>query len=99
MRNRPNDRQRRSSERGPLLKPGAAAGSLPVMIKDTHSPGRSNFAEFWDAWAFAAVEAELACAAWRRAARELKATAFAAYRSALDREEAAAAQLAARLSA
>jgi hypothetical protein len=53
--------------------------------------------EFWDAWAFAAMEAELALAAWKRAARELKATAFATYRSALDREEQAAARLAARV--
>jgi hypothetical protein len=53
--------------------------------------------ELWDAWAFAAVEAELALDAWSRAARELKATAFAAYRAALDREEQAAAHLAARI--
>ncbi len=53
--------------------------------------------ELWDAWAFAAVEAELTLDAWKRAARDLKATAFSAYRSALDREEQAAARLAARL--
>jgi hypothetical protein len=53
--------------------------------------------ELWDAWAFAAVEAELALAAWKRATRELKATAFAIYRAALDREEQAAARLAARI--
>jgi len=45
------------------------------------------------------VEAELALEAWKRAARELKATAFATYRSALDREEHAAALLAARVGA
>jgi hypothetical protein len=55
--------------------------------------------EFWDAWAFAAMEAELALAAWKRAARELKATAFTTYRAALDREEHAAALLAARVGA
>ena len=55
--------------------------------------------EFWDAWAFAAMEAELALAAWKRAARELKATAFATYRAALDREENAAARLAAHVTA
>jgi hypothetical protein len=55
--------------------------------------------EFWDAWAFAAMEAELALAAWKRAARELKASAFATYRAALDREEHAAARLAARVGA
>jgi hypothetical protein len=53
--------------------------------------------KFWDAWAFAAMEAELALAEWKRAARELKAAAFAAYRSALDREEQAAARLATRI--
>jgi hypothetical protein len=53
--------------------------------------------ELWDAWAFAAVDAELALNAWRRAAHELKATAYAAYRAALDREEYAATSLAARI--
>ena len=53
--------------------------------------------DFWDAWAFAAMEAELALTAWKRAARELKATAYATYRAALDREEQAAARLAARI--
>jgi hypothetical protein len=60
---------------------------------------KNNAEEFWDAWAFAAMEVELASAAWKRAARDLKATAFAAYRSALDREEDAAVQLAARVGA
>jgi hypothetical protein len=53
--------------------------------------------ELWDAWAFAAMEAELACDAWRKAAHELKAAAFATYRRALDREEQAAASLAAQV--
>jgi hypothetical protein len=55
--------------------------------------------DFWDAWAFAAMEAELALSAWKRAARELKATAYATYRAALDREEDAATRLAARVGA
>ena len=67
------------------------------MITDNRQTLRPE--EFWDAWAFAAMEAELALAAWMRAARELKATAFATYRAALDREEHAAAQLAARVGA
>jgi hypothetical protein len=50
--------------------------------------------ELWDAWAFAAVEVQLAGDAWKAAARELKASAFASYRAALDREELAAALLA-----
>jgi len=51
----------------------------------------------WDAWAFAAVEAELALDAWLKAAHSLKEATFAAYHAALDREEQAAAELAARL--
>ena len=51
--------------------------------------------QLWDAWAFAAMEAELALDAWKKAAHELKAAAFATYRQALDREEEAAASLAA----
>jgi hypothetical protein len=51
----------------------------------------------WDAWAFAAMEAELALDAWLKAAQGLKDAAFAAYRDALDREEEAAAELAARV--
>ena len=69
-----------------------------MMVTDSRR-ARTGTEEFWDAWAFAAMEAELALAAWKRAARELKAAAFAAYRSALDREEHAAAVLAARVSA
>jgi hypothetical protein len=53
--------------------------------------------ELWDAWAFAAMEAELALDAWKKAANGLKATSFAVYRSALDREEEAATALASRL--
>jgi hypothetical protein len=51
----------------------------------------------WDAWAFAAIEAELALDAWLKAAHSLKEATFAAYHAALDREEQAAAELAARL--
>jgi hypothetical protein len=53
--------------------------------------------ELWDAWAFAAVEAELALDAWKKATHGLKETAFATYRAALDREEQAAAHLATRI--
>jgi hypothetical protein len=44
------------------------------------------------------MEAELALDAWLKAAHGLKDAAFAAYREALDREEEAAAELAARIS-
>jgi hypothetical protein len=50
--------------------------------------------DLWDAWAFAALEAQLALGHWTTAARELKASAFASYRAALDREERAAVLLA-----
>jgi hypothetical protein len=58
---------------------------------------RLRTAALWDAWAFAAMEAELALDAWKSAAAELKAAAFATYRLALDREEEAADRLAARV--
>jgi hypothetical protein len=48
------------------------------------------------AWALAEVQSQLALDAWMRAARHLKADAFAVYRAALDREKQAAAVLAAR---
>jgi hypothetical protein len=50
--------------------------------------------DLWDAWAFAALEAQLALDHWTAAARDLKASAFASYRAALDREERAAMRLA-----
>ncbi len=51
----------------------------------------------WHAWALAEMQSQLALDAWMRAARHLKADAFAVYRAALDREEQAAAVLAARV--
>jgi hypothetical protein len=77
-----------TDHRGLPSYPRPAGGSVGIFTRPE---------ELWDAWAFAAVEAELALAAWKRAARELKATAFATYRAALDREEHAAARLAARI--
>jgi hypothetical protein len=51
-----------------------------------------------DAWAFAAVEAELALVAWFKAAHHLKDATYTAYRKALDREEEPATRLATRIS-
>ena len=66
---------------------------------DTRFVWRSERLEaLWDAWAFAAVEAELALKAWHKAAQSLKTVTYAAYLAALDREEEAAARLAARVS-
>jgi hypothetical protein len=60
-------------------------------------PANEHAQDLWDAWAFAAMESEMALRAWKQTAHSLKAFAFATYRSALDREEQAAAALAARL--
>jgi hypothetical protein len=67
------------------------------MFTDSLRPQLPNAEQLWDAWGFAAMEAELALDAWKKAARELKAAAFATYRAALDREEQAAARLAERI--
>jgi hypothetical protein len=55
---------------------------------------RPHLEQLWDAWAFAALEAQLAFDLWKTTARDLKASAFASYRAALDREELAATLLA-----
>ena len=78
-----------ADNRKPLLSPPSPAGSPRGIFARPE--------DLWDAWAFAAMEAELALDAWKRAAHSVKATAFATYRAALDREEQAAAHLAARI--
>lgn len=50
-----------------------------------------------DAWRIAEIEATLALASWRIAARESKRAAHAVYVAALEREAQAASQLASRL--
>jgi protein-disulfide isomerase len=67
----------------------------PLGSRWSWAPVRAE--ALWDAWAFAAMEAELALDAWLKAAHSLKEATFAAYREALDREERAATELAARL--
>jgi hypothetical protein len=67
----------------------------PLAARLSWAPARPE--ALWDAWAFAAMEAELALEAWMKAAHSLKEATFAAYRDALDREERAAAELAARI--
>ena len=61
------------------------------------SLGRIRPAALFDAWLFAEADATLALAAWRTAAIEDKAAAYAAYRAALDREAHAARVLELRL--
>jgi hypothetical protein len=53
--------------------------------------------DLWDAWCFAAMEAEMALRGWLQSAQALKSSAFATYRAALDREERAATALAVRI--
>jgi hypothetical protein len=77
------DNSSQPNPRKPLVARLSWAGARPEAL--------------WDAWAFAAVEAELALDAWLKAAHSLKEATFAAYRDALNREEQAAAELAARL--
>jgi hypothetical protein len=54
--------------------------------------------DLFDAWVFAARDAERACDAWASSPRNGRAEAQAVYRAALDREERAAAVLAAAVS-
>jgi hypothetical protein len=49
---------------------------------------------FWDAWVFAEADVITAAEWWTNAARPERADAWAVYRAALDREQAAAATLA-----
>jgi len=80
------------------------------MHADDRNPGRayeslirrpSSSADerraLWHAWSLAEMQSQVALDAWMRTARHLKADAFAVYRAALDREEQAAAVLAARV--
>jgi hypothetical protein len=53
--------------------------------------------EFWDAWAFAAVESGLALEAWFSASHEEKEFGYFTYLACLDREEKAASALAERV--
>jgi hypothetical protein len=50
--------------------------------------------DFYDAWAFAAVESTLALEAWTSARHDEKGVAYTAYVASLDREERAATVLA-----
>ena len=54
---------------------------------DAHS---AELEDLFDAWVFAARDAELALDAWASGTNHERATAYAVYRAALDREERAA---------
>ena len=61
--------------------------------------GRIRPAALFNAWLFAEADATLALAAWRSAASNDKAAAYATYRAALDREAQTAQMLELRLEA
>src|SRR6185436_1340981 len=69
-------------------------GAWPMFDSKLAAHVRPRVEYLWDAWAFAALEAQLALDQWKAAARDLKASAFRSYRAALDREERAAVRLA-----
>jgi hypothetical protein len=80
----------------------ANANVFPVHWPFTIPGGRSSFdvrtarlEDLFDAWVFAARDAELACGAWASCPSDGRAEAHTVYRAALDREERAAAVLAA----
>jgi hypothetical protein len=62
---------------------------------DSFDVGMARLEDIFDAWVFAARDAELACAAWASGPSDGRAEAHAVYRAALDREERAAVVLAA----
>jgi hypothetical protein len=68
-----------------LDEPAAATTGEPPLI------------ELWDAWAFAEIDADVALKRWWDAADGERASAFAAYRAAFEREAQAAAVLEAEL--
>jgi hypothetical protein len=73
----------------------------PASTLSTDAPTKlrtgARTMEFWDAWAFAAVESGLALEAWMSASHEEKELGYFAYLASLDREEKAAAALAERV--
>ena len=79
--------------------PAANANVFPVHWLFNMTGGRGCFdvriEDLFDAWVFAARDAELACGAWASSPNDGRAEAHAVYCAALDREERAAAVLAA----
>lgn len=61
---------------------------------ETVASQKPPLVEFWDAWAFAEIDAEFALKRWWDARDGARASAYAAYLAALEREAQAAAVLA-----
>lgn len=59
------------------------------VVPSLEAPGQKPVV-CWEAWLFAAADASLALASWTHAAEGDKASAYASYAAALDREEQAA---------
>jgi len=70
-----------------------------IAMRSLLDVGRVRPVLLFDAWLFAEADATLALAAWRSAASDDKAAAYATYRAALDREARAARMLELRLEA
>ena len=70
-----------------------------IAMRSALDVGRIRPAALFDAWLLAEADATLALAAWRSAASDDKAAAYATYRAALDREAKAARMLELRLEA
>ena len=70
-----------------------------IAMRSALHVGRIRPAALFDAWLFAEADATLALAAWRSAAGDHKAAAYATYRAALDREAQTAQMLELRLEA
>ncbi|HEX8855649.1 MAG TPA: hypothetical protein VF752_08605 [Thermoleophilaceae bacterium] len=69
---------------------------LARIARAHEGPDDTPTMELWDAWVFAEVDSKLALRSWWDAPSGSKSVAFATYLAALDREEQAAAVLAAR---
>ena len=70
-----------------------------IAMRSALDVGRIRPAALFDAWLFAEADATLALAAWRSAASDDKAAAYATYRVDMDREAQAARMLELRLAA
>jgi hypothetical protein len=72
----------------------ADAYAFPFHLFAANRSGGIGLEDLFDAWVFAAHDAELALGAWASSQPGERAEAHAVYRAALDREERAAAVLA-----
>jgi hypothetical protein len=86
----------RFDEHDQRVATGAPVGS-EIRGRAALTPRDLQLIDLWDAWLHAEQQAGVALRAWFTATRSSRQDAYAAYIAALDREEAAASLLAARL--